>query len=67
MPVAEPLEGGVDLEHGLPCLRRHRQVVLALDDHRVALAALVVELDVAHLAVFDQRLRLVLEAGRLTE
>ena len=28
---------------------RQRQVALALDDHRVALAALVVELHVAHL------------------
>ena len=46
---------------GLARLGRQGQVALALDDHRVALAALVVELHVAHLAVLDERVGLVLE------
>ena len=52
---------------GLACLGRQGKVALALDDHRVALAALVVELHVAHLAVLDERVRLVLEAVGLAE
>ena len=62
-----PLEGGVDVGDRLAGLRRQGEVALALDDHRVALAALVVELDVAHLAVLDERVGLVLEPVGLAE
>ena len=65
--VGDAHQGGVDVGDGLAGLRRQRQVALALDDHRVALAALVVELHVAHLAVLDQRVRLVLEAHGLAD
>ena len=43
------------------------QVAFALDDHRVAFAALVVELHVTHLLLLDQRVGLVFEPRRLTE
>ena len=42
--VGEAHERGVDVGDGLAGLGRQGQVALALDDHRVALAALVVEL-----------------------
>ena len=65
MPILQPLERGVDVGDGLAGLRRQREVALALDDHRVALAALVVELHVAHLLLLDERVGLVLEPHRL--
>src|SRR5262245_59936811 len=64
-PGGHPLQRGVDLGDGLAGLRRQRQVALALDDHRVALAALVVELHVAHLTILDEGVGLVLEAAGL--
>ena len=57
------VERGIDVGDGLAGLRRQHPIEIALDDHRVALAALVVELHVAHLAVLDQARRFVLEPG----
>ena len=54
-------DGGVDLLDGRPGLGGQGQVALALDGQRVALARLLVELDIAGLAVLGQRVGLGLE------
>ena len=51
----DPLQGGVDLLDLGPGLGAEGQVALTLDRQRVALARLLVELDVAGLAVLGER------------
>ncbi len=61
MPASMRVERGIDVGDRLASLRRQHPIEIALDDHRVALATLVVELHIAHLAVLDQARRFVLE------
>ena len=61
------LDRGVDLLDGGAGLRRQGQVALALDGQRVALARLLVELDVAGLAVLGQRVGLGLQGLGLAQ
>src|SRR5690606_40671628 len=53
--VVDAGDGGVDLLDGGAGLGREGQVALALDGQGVALAGLLVELDVAGLAVLGER------------
>ena len=60
-------DGGVDLLDGGAGLGREGQVALALDGQGVALAGLLVELDVAGLAVLGERVGLGLQGLGLAQ